>query len=77
MKVFLHKSLSASRIISLGKIPGRGITENVCLINERIMKNGRGKCNKWNELGFLTHFNGENKKHLTSSRAEIMVINVI
>jgi hypothetical protein len=34
MKVFVHKSTLASLIISLGKILGREITENVDLANE-------------------------------------------
>lgn len=34
MKVFIHKSMSASLIISLGKIPRRGIAENFGLIKE-------------------------------------------
>ena len=53
----LYINLCLPLIISLGKNPGRGITENLGLINERIMKNGRGKCNKLNELGCLIHVN--------------------
>ena len=68
--------MSASLIISLGKIPGRGITQNSGLINKRIMKKGRGKFNKLNELGCLTHPNWENKKHLTSSGAELIVADI-
>jgi hypothetical protein len=40
------------------------------------MKKGRGKFNKLNELGCLTHSNWENKKHLTSSGAELMAADI-
>lgn len=71
-KVFVHKSTSASDYF-LREDSWKG---NSGLINERIMKNGRGKRNKLNELGCLTQFNWENKKHLTSSRAKLMVTDV-
>lgn len=76
VQVFVHKSTPASLIISLGKILGRGITENCDLTNENDWKRKR-KHSKLRKPRCLTHFTWAKKKHLMFWRAAGAVTNVL